>query len=924
MPRGRRHRDPKQSSLLGFIRKEGSEPKAVRGVEGAPAEPPPRAPPAAEVARLWPGVTRAAPPAPRGHERGGPEPAEVAGDVRPRKCRVVLDPESAPPSYLLQVYYDGDKGRAAIILYDDSDDTVYVLHDNTGHKPYFLTDLPPDKVASIPGIAGSEAFDHIEVVSKYDLMNFRERKMTKVVVKDPQSVRRMRGLVPKAWEADIKYHDNYVYDNQLVPGLKYRIVNGILEPAYPKPSSDVLRMVTEAFGAEDEETRKMALEWVPMFESPPPRVRRVAVDIEVYTPVRGRMPDPRKASFPVISVAVVASDGFRKVLVLAREGVRYGEPGEDYPRDAVVELFDSERALLAEVFEILRSYPLVLTFNGDNFDLRYLYYRALKLGFPRDEIPLRLTQNYVTVRNGVHIDLYQFFENRAIQTYAFGAKYKEFTLDAISQALLGERKVELLTHVGELDICQLVSYNMRDAYLTLKLTSFDNELVWKLITLLMRISRMSIEDVTRKTVSTWIKSLLYWEHRRRGYLIPTRDDIRAAKGAARSEAAIKGKKYAGAVVLDPPQGVFFNVVVLDFASLYPSIIKNWNLSYETVNPPACPGDSYLEVPEVGHRVCTSVRGITAQITGMLRDFRVKVYKRRAKDPSLPPEDRSWYDVVQAAMKVFINASYGVFGSDAFPFYAPPVAESVTAVGRYVIRRTIELAKGLGLNVLYGDTDSLFLWSPDRKALEELIRRVEGEFGLELEVDKVYRLVAFSGLKKNYLGVYQDGGVDVKGMTGKKRNTPELLKKVFQELIDSFASIENVEDLLKLKEMVRDKIQEVYTKLKRRELTLDEVAFRVMLSKPLSEYVKTTPPHVKAALQLKMVGLDVQPGDIVVYVKTKGREGVKPVQLAKLSDLDMEKYLEHVRTTFEQLLQSLGVNWEEVAGVAKLEAFFGFR
>ncbi len=834
------------------------------------------------------------------------------------KLRVVVDAEDVPPSYLLKISYDGAQGKAVAYLYNDNENCMYIVYDKTGHKPYFLVDLEPDKVREIHKIVGSESFDHLETVDKFDLLHLKWKKMTKIVVKDPLAVRRMRSLVPRAWEADIKYHDNYVYDNQLIPGLKYRVVKGVLEPAYAKPGDEVLENLKKVLKDEREETLRLAAEWLPLFENPPPRVPRIAVDIEVYTPTRGRMPDPGRASYPIISIAFASSDGLRKILVLKRPGVSY----EEIEDNSFVELFDDEVSLVERAFEIMASYPLILTFNGDNFDLPYLYHRSLKLGIPREKIPLRVGQDYISLKYGLHVDLYQFFKNKAIQNYAFGSRYKEYTLEAVSQALLGKGKVVLEQHIADISPAKLIEYNLQDAELTLELTMFDDELVWKLIVLLMRISRMSLEDVTRKTVSTWIKSLFYWEHRRRGYLIPVSDDLRTLKGSTKSEAVIKGKKYAGAIVLEPPQGVFFDVVVLDFASLYPSIIKNWNLSYETVNPATCPGDRYLEIPEVGHKVCMSIPGITAQLTGLLRDIRVGIYKKKASSPDLSKEERSWYKVVQASLKVFINASYGVFGSEAFSLYAPPVAESVTAIGRHVIRRAIELAEKSGLIVLYGDTDSLFLWSPPRDKLDEFIEKIRKEFNLDIEKDKEYKLVAFSGLKKNYLGVYKEGGIEVKGMTGKKRNTPELFKKAFSETISLVAEAERAEDIPKIKDAVREKIHEIYSKMRSKDLSLDEIAFRVMLSKPLSEYVKNTPQHVKAALQLKMAGIDVQPGDVIIYVKTRGKTGVKPIQLAKLKEIDTEKYLEHVKTTFEQLLRALGVDWDEIAGLAKLEAYFG--
>ena len=843
------------------------------------------------------------------------------------ELNLVLDIEDSDEikrGYLMSIEYDGEKGKALAIFYNDEEQKLYFWYDKTGHKPYFLTDIPPDNIMKLRDIVNHKSFEGVEVVKKIDLLRGVQRYLTKVIVKDPLAVRYLRNRVPTAWEADIKYHINYVYDLQLVPGMLYRVQGARMELIELIDASNLKNIIDTVLGKEvNKDLIKTATELARLFETKPPKIPRIAVDIEVYTPLRSRVPSPNTVEFPIISIALVNNEGLRRVLVLYRDEMEVGDLSE-IPSDVEVEFFDSERGLIIECFKTLNTYPLVLTFNGDNFDLPYLHNRALKLGIPQDLIPIKFKQRYITIKHGFHVDLYKFFSIKAVQAYAFDGKYKEYTLDAIASALLGVGKVALDRGVGEINVAKLVLYNLRDAQITLELTTFSNELVWKLIILLMRISKLGIEDVTRSQVSAWIKNLFYWEHRRRGFLIPRRDEIKELKGKKVTEAIIKGKKYAGAIVIEPPTGVFFDVTVLDFASLYPSIIKRWNLSYETVDPPRnyCIHRAKV-VDESGreiHEVCTDRAGVTSQIIGLLRDFRVKMYKKKAKDKSLNADERSWYDVVQKAMKVYINASYGVFGSETFPLYAPSVAESVTALGRKVITSTIEMAKELGLQVLYGDTDSLFIWNPDKEKLNKLKKWVEEKFGLELEVDKIYKFVAFA-LKKNYIGVYPDRTMDIKGMMGKKRNTPEFIKQAFVEAVKMLSEIETPEDVTKFADMLKEMLHTVYKRLRDRDYNLDELAFKVMLSKPISEYKRTTPPHVKAAHQLAQLGYQVVPGDIVLYVKVRGREGVKPVQLAKISDVDVDKYLEYVKSTFEQLLLPLSLSWESISGSIRLEDFF---
>jgi DNA polymerase I len=821
-------------------------------------------------------------------------------------------------AFLLGSYYSGQLGKVYLKFYDDENNKVYVWYDSTGHLPYFLTDLPPDKVSQIPKVVNDRSFERVEVVEKYDLLLGKGVRLTKIVVKDPRAVPRLRKVVPTAWEAKIKYHDNYIFDTGLVPGMLYSLKNGKLKEIGTQLSEETIELVRKAFKEEGKDVTDLALKLSPFFETRPPKMKRIAVDIEVYTPFRGRVPDKIKTPYPIISIALCGSDGLRKVLMLAREDVGFGSL-KNLPNDVEVEIFDSERALIMEFIRIVNEYLLVLTFNGDDFDLPYVFNRATTLGIEPDYIPFEIVRDFIGVKHGFHIDLYKFFSIEAIQNYAFGSAYKEKTLDAIASALLGEAKVRLEVSISDLPMSELANYNFMDAYLTLTLTTFSDDLVWKLMVLIMRLAKMSLEDVTRRKVSAWIKNLMFWEHRRRNYLIPNESDLLRIKGKVVTAAKIGGKRYAGAIVIDPIPGVYFRVVVLDFASLYPSIIKVWNLSYETIDPPPdwCRESKITEIKDESgktlHKVCMDKKGITSQLVGLLRDFRVRVYKKMSKDKRLPNELRNWYDVVQKAMKVYINASYGVFGHEKFPFYTPSLAESVTALGRYVITATLKKAKELGLRVIYGDTDSLFLWNPQDDKLQELIEWVEHNFGLDFELDKIYKYVAFA-LKKNYLGVHEDGKVEIKGMVGKKRNVPKILQDTFIDIVKTMATLGDDPDTLeRMKEGLREKVKDLYFKLKNKDFTLDEVAFRTTLNKSINAYVKTTPIHVKAAKQLQKYGVLVGRGDIILYVKTRTRDKVKAIQLAKLDDIDINEYLEAAKSVFQQLLLPFSIQWEEIAG-----------
>ena len=828
-------------------------------------------------------------------------------------------PQDLAESYFIGAGYDGERRAVYLKLYEPKSQKIHFWYDNTGHVPYCLSKEPVASLQKNHGIVKHPGFLRFEQSNRFDALEGKQIPVTIIYARDPLSIGgRPSGCIrdiTRAWEADIRYTENYIYDRRLEPGMSYVIKRGNLTALQSGSSSINIQTI---FGENDPSYQSVLDRWLRLLEFPVPEYRRVAFDIEVEQSKDTRVPDPTEAEDRVICASFSASDGLRKALLLRRQGFDAGST--ESTSGILLEFYETEEELLSAIFRILDDYPVILTFNGDDFDLRYLSHRAQRLGYFRDTIPIELGRESAAVRYGIHLDLYKFFFNRSIQVYAFSGKYREVTLDAISEALLEEGKLEISTPVSRLSYSELAEYCFQDAQLVLRLTQFDGEVVMKLVTALSRISFLPIEDMSRQGVSGWIRSMMFREHRLRGYIIPRSEEITESKGATSTTAVIKGKKYKGGMVVDPIPGVHFQVAVLDFASLYPSIIKTWNLGYETI---LCnhPEDRTNKIPDTDHWVCRKKKAMESQLVGSLRDIRIKWYKPKSKETNLPPETLSWYQVVQNALKVVLNASYGVFGSDRFSLYCPPLAESTAAVGRYDITSTIKEAKRLGIEVFYGDTDSLFLGTPDRTKLDELIQWSRKELGMELEVDKNYRYVALSLRKKNYLGVHPDNRVDIKGLTGKKRHTPEFIKETFNQMIGILGQVQTPLDFDDARTKIKSLVQDSYSKLRNRKYSLDDLAFNMMIGKSVAGYTKTMPQHVKAAQQLRDKGDEIKAGDLVSFVKVSTSAGVKPVRLASLHEIDVDKYTEYIRATFEQVLDALGLDYEELTGAKKLESFF---
>ena len=840
--------------------------------------------------------------------------------------------ENTPNLLLISANYNNQQKAVVLKFYDPISHKIVLWTDKTGHKPYCFSKMSPAELDFL-----SERSDVISIkeVMKTDPLEDKTITVSKILVSDPlaiggtQTDKSIRNIV-EAWEADIKYYENYLYDNSLIVGKYYKIENDKLTPHDFKISDEtrlsLKSMLWDKLGdlniPDHEQFMRNVSDWADLLNQPVPKLRRISLDIEVESEEKNRLPDAKTAEGKVTAVGFESSDKLKQVFVLRRNDISEGT--NDLAPDIKVRFYDedNEKGMIEDVFNLIKDYPLLITYNGDGFDLPYLYNRADKLGIDKNANPLYMMRDSATLKEGVHLDLYRTLSNRAFQIYAFGQKYTDFSLNSVSKGLLNEQKLDYGVEIDKMTLYQIGKYCQNDAYLTYKLTSFNDDLLMNLLVVISRIGRMPIDDISRMGVSQWIRSLLYYEHRKNNMLIPRREEIDKRSTEVTNDAIIKDKKYRGGLVVEPKEGIHFDVTVMDFASLYPSIIKVKNLSYETVR---C---SHTEckknmIPQTNHWVCTKKNGLTSVLIGSLRDLRVNYYKSMSKNQNLTNEERQLYTVVSQALKVILNASYGVMGAQIFPLYFLPAAEATTATGRHIILDTIEKCRELNVDVLYGDTDSIFVKNPTEQQMQTIINQAKNNHGVELEVEKEYRYVVLSDRKKNYLGVTKNGKVDVKGLTGKKSHTPAFIKSLFYDILDILAEVKTNDEFKNAKSKISSKIAECSRKIQAKEIPLSELAFNVMLSKSLNEYTKTIPQHIRAAKQLESVR-EIKKGDRISYVKIINKPGVRPVEMAKQSEIDSSKYMEFMQSTLDQITSSMNMDFDTIIGKPRqtgLDQFF---
>ncbi len=434
---------------------------------------------------------------------------------------------------------------------------------------------------------------------------------------------------------------------------------------------------------------------------------------------------------------------------------------------------------------------------------------------------------------------------------------------------------------------------------------FDDSKILRGI-MLSRIANIPfMRALTSRSVSEWIRSMLHTSYRRLGILIPDPEELKLGHTPHRVE---------GALTIAPTPGVYYHMTVLDFESLYPSLIDQYNLSYETMD---CDHDDCHpnSVPDAPHYVCTHRRGIFSTLIGALKDLRIYWFKPQSRQTKISSEERNQAQVISNLLKFLLVSSGGVT-IRIQGLASPPLAESMMAYGRWALRTSWDFAIEKGMRPIYGDTDSLFLDRPSKRDIEWLIAKVKDELKLQLAVDVVYPMCVFSSAKKAYFGIFPDGTPDVKGITLGKSSTPTRFHQIFLEVVKPLASVDNSEKLVKVIPRIIKILQHQITRLRRKEFSVEELEYRVKVWKADKERGKGTAlaqPY-QALQQLEDSGVKVKKRDEVGFVKvTPFRYGtrtftVKPTQMATQEEIDIPDYIRKLEMAFEQVLLPMNIEF----------------
>ncbi|MHA2231669.1 MAG: 3'-5' exonuclease, partial [Candidatus Hodarchaeales archaeon] len=480
--------------------------------------------------------------------------------------------------FLVGTEYNAQSNKARLKFYNLESQKLVLVDDPTGHEPYLITaGITPKTITKM----FKKHVTHAETIQLIDLLDdWKTKEFTRAYTVTPSDVPPVRERLPQAWEAKIRYHLNWICDRQVTPGLTYKIDHEevlscpALQPIEPsKAESEAISSIKDTMGKSD-----LLEKYLPFFLTPIPEIKAAAIDIETDSK-EGRIPKPEDPRDTITCICLVDTDGRSWAFCLTdqdRSGAEI-EAELKIERLKVVPFFwktknereKQEKELLESFFEKFKDYPFIISFNGDLFDFPYLDARARRLGVKDIPIAYNRRRQMSFFSHAIHIDTYKWYQNPAIRIYAHSAAYSSFGLDTVARALLGKGKIDLKEEkIRDLPLNDLIRYCQNDTKITLELLTFDDFTPFTLMILLARICHMPLEELISTRVSTWLQNLFYYEHRRRGYLIPNQKDISREKGRAASSTPItKGKQFEGAIVIDPKPGLHFDVKVMDFACL---------------------------------------------------------------------------------------------------------------------------------------------------------------------------------------------------------------------------------------------------------------------------------------------------------------------------------------------------------------------
>ncbi|KAI9308481.1 hypothetical protein BJ944DRAFT_101122 [Cunninghamella echinulata] len=355
---------------------------------------------------------------------------------------------------------------------------------------------------------------------------------------------------------------------------------------------------------------------------------------------------------------------------------------------------------------------------------------------------------------------------------------------------------------------------------------------------------------------------------------PSKNDQVLMKSLPNSSTNVKKKRvYDGGLVLEPRSGFYDKcVILLDFNSLYPSIIQEFNICFTTVDRHVNNNESDTEILP-SYPDANIPQGVLPRLVKRFVDERKQV-KDQMKNQNLEPSKKLQYDIKQRALKLTANSIYGCLGFSQSRFAARQLAMMITAKGRSILQDSVHVAEDLGLEVIYGDTDSIMI-ATGQTDLEKvrdigilLQEKVNVRYNLlELEIDGIFRRMLIL-TKKKYAALTVENknniwieSIESKGLDLVRKDWCEVSREVSMEILKIILS-----DLEDKNTIILNTLKDTCDNIRNRKISPSKFIIYKQLTKNLDEYSNADSfPHVRVAKKLRELGKIIKQGDTVEYI-----------------------------------------------------------
>ena len=615
------------------------------------------------------------------------------------------------------------------------------------------------------------------------------------------------------------------------------------------------------------------------------------------------------------------SDHYSCVLMIAQDS-----SPELQKADAFIQFVGCEKELLSAAFQIIcqQDPDVIIGWNVINFDFRLLFKRAalhkVPVAIGRDgslatwrDSRVDDSDGFVSIKGRVVID---GIDALKAETYQFPS----FSLQAVSEKLLGKTKLvdesyssnaydalAVIEHDFKYNKVKLARYNLQDCRLVTEI--FEKTKVLDFLKFRSKLTGLPL-DKRGGSVAAFTNLYLPKLHRA-DYIAP---NLPVGGGLA----------SPGGYVMESKPGLYKNVLVLDFKSLYPSIIRTFKIDPLGL----IEGLLSKEQDENSLDVIPGFKGaFFSRDKHFLPDLISSLWAQRdvAKREKDKPKSN--------AIKIIMNSFYGVLGSGGCRFYDTRLASSITLRGHQIMQQSSRWIEAMGQEVIYGDTDSLFVALDEslsaarcdeiaRELVESINERwrasCEEDYKipcyLELEFEVHYTRFMMprirgleTGSKKRYAGLIKSDDNNTeelvfKGLESVRTDWTELARQFQTQLVDDVfhdrCPVEYV------KKTVFDTLNGYHD---------DALVYRKRLRKPLHEYVKNVPPHAQAAI--KADELNAQSGSkqryqsrswIEYVVTVNGPEAIEHL----ISPIDYEHYVvKQLQVIADGVLPFIGLSFD---------------